>query len=188
MNTTNKIEQEVTGDQNLLAARDIHQTNNYFGSGQRRNSAIERVLYGIYDLTSENRTSFLPPDTETYTIPDKIEHNKLVEYKERYSHYADFYQYVRARIDAASDSDPSIRVQIIRYVSTIYMRSKRKLKSTLESVEPDHIINEMVEHITNELNDCRADLTLDELTAVGDVIFYVFAECKIFDKPPKQTT
>ena len=44
----------------------------------------------------------------------------------------------------------------------------------------------MRKNLEEDLNNCNALLKREEQLAVQYVIFYVFKECKIFNKPPEK--
>ena len=48
------------------------------------------------------------------------------------------------------------------------------------------IVSKMRKNLEEDLNNCNALLKREEQLAVQYVIFYVFKECKIFNKPPEK--
>ena len=39
--------------------------------------------------------------------------------------------------------------------------------------------------LEKEISSCSQKLAQEEIKAIGSVVFYVFAKCKIFKKPPE---
>lgn len=177
--------QEAVGENIQQAGRDLYSLTIQLPD-KRRDSAIEKVVSGLYDITGNQELSFTPPDTQTYTVHDKILHNKLETYRQFYDQFTDVYPLVQHKINIASTSDLSFRIKVIRYVQGVHRKTVMALQpATLNGQgAPDWIIEKMSCEIQQDLQNCGASITLEELQAVDYVIFYVFAECKIFDKPP----
>lgn len=181
-----KPQQSITGSNNQQALGDINNLTIAFPPNAQRESAIEKVLAGLYSLTENQDLSFTPPDTQTYTIHDKILYNKLKTYQDFYDDFSEIYPLIAHKINIASSSDPVFRLKVIRYIQGIFRNTAiaLNLEDSDAPPPPDKIIQEMSLSVKRELKDCNSLLDLDELNAIDYVIFYVFAECKIFDKPP----
>lgn len=179
----NRLKQEALGSNIQQAGGDINNLTIQLSQKLHRPSAIERVISGLYDITEHQSLPFTPPDTQPYTIHDKIEHNKLSYYSRFYGELKENYPLVNHQIESATSSDPSFTLKVIEYVKGVY----REVVSTNDD-NPDGIIKNMAREIQKDLQDCGSNVSLEEIKAVEHVIFYVFAQCKIFDKPPPKTT
>lgn len=175
----NKINSEVNGDENNIniAKRDIniHQTTTFI---QPRPSNIQRLLEGIADL--EVLESVVQPDTLPYTIEDKIKHNKLLDYLDDIDEYIDWKYTIAQRLDFLElNGFPGTKDKIIAFVR----RKWKKFKFSFPE-RPDQIIYEICKDIENELANIVNDkLNHEDISCTTYVVFYVFAECKIFEKP-----
>ena len=68
------------------------------------------------------------------------------------------------------------------YVSPKHYYRKIRRKNT--NCSADKIIEKVCSEIETALIGKNTRLALEEQKAVEFVVFYIFAECKIFDKPP----
>lgn len=172
--------QDITGDHNQQAGGDINNhTAIYQNKTPVRPLSIARVLSGISECALNQSPTFSPPDTFGYTIEEKVYYNKLERYREFYAHFLEEYNRVKTQIEAASEVDPGIETRITGYIKRVYVASWQATASA------DQIIERMLQRIEADLANCDApQLTGDDILAVNSVIFYVFANCKIFKKPP----
>lgn len=151
-------------------------------NSKHKNSAIENVLSGIYSITQDEKLCYHKLDTRSYKIEDKIDYNELHSFRDDVENYINYYYLVDAQINSGSENDPALNTKIIEYI-------KQKLNSvnvTHKNESNDSKLIFLVDSIKEDLISWDAELDGDELTAVIYVIFYVFAECKIFKKPLPQ--
>ena len=172
----NGQQQGIEGNHNQQAGRDIVNHNYPPPLDPHIPSAIEKVLRGIYRIAVD-QSRFSPPDNKTYSIEGKIDFNQI-RYFKPYDQYQEGYDLIRAQIITLSTIDPSCEKSIIGHVCSLCRQALRNAKI------PDEIIGYIHSQLISELNADHAKLTLEEKAAVDFVVFYVFAECKIFDKPP----
>ena len=71
---------------------------------------------------------------------------------------------------------------IIEHIKSVY----RDIRRTNADDTADEIVSKMRKNLEEDLNNCNALLKREEQLAVQYVIFYVFKECKIFNKPPEK--
>ncbi|WP_143428629.1 ABC-three component system protein, partial [Helicobacter sp. 13S00482-2] len=116
------------------------------------------------------------PNTQDYTIEDKIDYNELSKYKHFFEDYMENYSLVRKKIDTFTDEDPLFDRVLIQYVKSKYQKYFR------EDTKSDTVLDNIIEDIEKDLRE-STNLSPDDLCYVNCVVFYVFAECKIF-KPP----
>ena len=181
----NKTEQSLTvdGDNNAVAGRDINisQYNSPQENPRLSDSAVVRVLSGLYDILRTENVQYSPVDTLPYTISDKIDHNGIIKYKKNYDHYRAGHLQVSEKLRTMGEQEPIIINKLDNYVKNLYVRAKEQNCSA-----PDDVVNYIVEKIEKALQ--GAHLTPEEQTAVPLIVFHVFARCKIFDKPPSSMT
>ncbi|WP_143428628.1 ABC-three component system protein, partial [Helicobacter sp. 13S00482-2] len=136
--------------------------------------AIGDILMGISRF--QNDIKYEIPNTQDYTIEDKIDYNELSKYKHFFEDYMENYSLVRKKIDTFTDEDPLFDRVLIQYVKSKYQKYFR------EDTKSDTVLNNIIEDIEKDLRE-STNLSPDDLCYVNCVVFYVFAECKIF-KPP----
>lgn len=187
----NRVLKEANGNANQFADRDINTTNNHHyhhSQPQLRDSAIAKILTELYDVTEQQRLAFTPPDTRVYSVRDKIRHNRLSEYSRFYDNFASYLPFVQYTINNTSDSDPSFRVRVIRYIQGKYRAAIMAIQPN-ENVaidNPDTVIFHICESVKKDLENCSTPIEVEGLDDVAYIVFYVFAECEIFDKPPSE--
>ncbi|MDQ8954515.1 hypothetical protein RFH42_16315 [Acinetobacter rudis] len=172
----------IDGDDNNInnAQRDINIHHHNSTSNEPRPSNIQRLLEGISDL--EMLESVAEPDTLPYTIKDKIEYNDLSDYLDDLDDYMDWQYTIVQRLNFLEmNGFPGTRDRIIAFVR----RKWRKIKFAFTAEHPDKIVYELCKEIENELKHVVNDkLNHEDISCTIYVVFYVFSECKIFEKPP----
>jgi hypothetical protein len=176
----NNTSSEVAGDNNSvnIAKRDIniHQT---ITNSEPRPSNIQRLLEGIADL--EILESVAEPDTLPYTIEDKIKHNKLLDYLDDIDEYIDWKYNIAQRLSFLElNGFPGTQDKVISFVRRKWKKFKFEFPDN-----PDQIIYAICKDIESELRQViNSQLNHEDISCTTYVVFYVFAECKIFEKPP----
>lgn len=175
-----------SGQSGNIAGRDLqisHTTNIYKNDNSKHiNSAVEMVLSGIYSLTQDEKLCYQKPDSQPYSIEDKIDYNELHSFKDDVENYINYYYLVETQINSGSENDPALNTKIIGYIQ----QKLNRVNVIHKNESNDTKLIFLVDSIKEELISWNAELDGDELTAVIYVIFYVFAECKIFKKPLPQ--
>lgn len=171
--------QDVKADNNSKAAgRDIIDNSTNFSltmSRSRKESSIQKVLLEISDF--ETDVKYEKPDTKEYTIEEKIDYNRLVEYKECFEDYMDSYSIVMEKIRIMSSQKPAFENKLIKYI-------RNKYQHTIDiKADSDKILDIIIKEIEKELKE-ESELSLDDIAYTRDIVFYVFSRCKIFKKPP----
>lgn len=171
---------EIDGDNNNvnIAKRDIniHQT---LTNSEPRPSSIQRLLEGIADL--EILESVAEPDTLPYTIEDKIKYNKLLDYLDDIDDYMDWKYNIAQRISFLElNGFPGTQNKVISFVRRKWKRFRLEFPDN-----PDQIIYAICKDIESELSRIiNSKINHEDISYTVYVVFYVFAECKIFEKPP----
>lgn len=140
-------------------------------------SAIGNILIGISHFTTE--VKYEKPDTADYTIEDKIDHNKLTKYEDFFDEYMDNYSTVKDKINIMCETDLTFEKRLIVHVQNKYMKYHNK------GIDADLLTKQIIDDIEIELKNHSA-LSLEDISSLHYVIFYVFAQCKIFEKPPRK--
>jgi hypothetical protein len=149
-----------------------------------KESIMFGLLTNIATMIANNDIKVEKPDNQPYEITDKIVFNDIKLYLEFQESYDDGMCIIEQRLRSIEDNaSGSIKPQIFRYVNTIY----RKVKRTFPDISPDHIVEKIELIITEELKEYyKHTLPPEDLSHVEFVVYYVFAACKIFEKPSLQ--
>lgn len=176
----NNTNTDIDGNNNSInvAQRDIN-IQQIIQSNEPRPSNIQKLLEGIGDL--EILESITEPDTLPYTIEEKIKYNKLIDYLYDLDEYLDWKYNIAQRLNFLElNGFPGTKDKVISFVR----RKWKKLRFTSPE-NPDQIIFTICKEIEDEL--CKVinnKLNHEDISCTMYVVFYVFAECKIFEKPP----
>ena len=173
INKGNSISQGIEGDNNQQALNDIN--NIYLPTEVRKvPSNIANLLQGISDMVDSVTPSEL--DIIAFDLRKKVEHNEIVLYRQHFDFYVESMGLIEAKLNILVEYDALCREKIIKYIRTKW--------ATIEaSLLPDVRIATLVQLIKNDLLQ-HSTLNLEDIEHIPHVIFYVFSECKIFDKPP----
>lgn len=173
-----KIDMHVEGSGNNVAAGDLYVDNSIHLPSRIISSHIEVLLQNISEIQASETLKAVLPDTADYTIEDKIEFNNIQKYKEFLDFYMENSQAIIKKLDIISEAgDLLIRKKIFTYIVNKFMEV---YKSGLSS---DELIDLICQNISAELKSHSHTLTLEDISCVPLVVFYVFSECKIFKKP-----
>ena len=169
--------------------RDISGSNNIVNNGNVYNFSLpepkanimQKLLQDIAIMLSDKQYYPELPDTELYNILDKIEFNNLKRYADDYEYYDEGMYIIEQRLKTIEESaDGSIRHQIIQFVNNVY----RGIKYEAKNITADDLIHRVECKIKDDLKEYyKHTLSPEDLSYVGFVVFFVFASCKIFDKP-----
>lgn len=175
--------QNIEGDNNFMTqSGNINPTiiNNYTGIlSHCVPSAIEKVLGAAISIAESSASiKFEPLDTKPFDLTNKIDYNEIAQFKEHLEDLLTTRTQIKKIIDELSETDVGIQEKLIKYVKDTYISSCNK-----EGTKSDAIIESMRESIRKDLQERFSDL--DGMAYIRDIIFYVFAECRIFKKPPE---
>ncbi|EIX6101629.1 hypothetical protein MKS92_001866, partial [Campylobacter jejuni] len=96
--------QTINGSNNNTAGRDINVNNFYnFNYPIKHEISIGNILKNISEFTIN--LQFEKPDTGEYTIEEKINYNKLTQFKEFFDDYMENYNIVKEKIRIISAED-----------------------------------------------------------------------------------
>lgn len=170
--------QDINAINNSKAAgRDlIDNSTNYFVESIKHESAIAKILMGFLDIVTD--VKYEKPDTVEYTIEDKIDHNHLTKYKDFFDEYMENYNLVQHKISTIQEEEPSFENRLISHIKNKY------IKYYNNQMHSDNILSKIIDDVEQELKN-HSTLPLEDIISVHYVVFYVFARCKIFEKPKK---
>ena len=168
--------QTINGDNNNTAGRDVNVNNFYnFNYPIKHEMSIGNILKNISEFTIN--LQFEKPDTVEYTIEEKINYNNLVQFKEFFDDYMENYNVVKEKIMIISAEDINFEQRLIKYVKNKYIK-------LYDKNDPNLTLNNILEEIENDLKQ-NTDLSIDDISCTHYIVFYVFALCKVFEKPIK---
>ncbi len=168
--------QTINGSNNNTAGRDINVNNFYnFNYPIKHEISIGNILKNISEFTIN--LQFEKPDTGEYTIEEKINYNKLTQFKEFFDDYMENYNIVKEKIRIISAEDINFERRLVKYVKNKYIK-------LYDKNNPNLTLNNILEEIENDLKQ-NTDLSIDDISCTHYIVFYVFALCKIFEKPIK---
>lgn len=149
-----------------------------------KESIMFNLLTNIALMIANNDIKVEKPDNQPYEITDKIVFNDIRSYYEFQENYDDGMCIIEQRLRSIEDNATgSIKPQIFRYVNSIF----RKIKRKFPNYSSDQIIENVEQEITEELKEYyKHTLSPEDLSHVEFVVYYVFAACKIFEKPSPQ--
>ena len=149
-----------------------------------KESIMFSLLTNIALMIANNDIKVDRPDNQPYEITDKITFNEIKSYSDFQESYDDGMCIIEKRLRSIEDNAmASIKPQIFRYVNSIF----RKVKRTFPQYSSDQIIEQIEQKITEELKEYyKYTLSPEDLSHVEFVLYYVFAACKIFEKPYSQ--
>ncbi|WP_263577001.1 ABC-three component system protein [Acinetobacter pseudolwoffii] len=149
-----------------------------------KESIMFSLLTNIALMIANNDIKVDRPDNQPYEITDKIIFNEIKSYSDFQESYDDGMCIIEQRLRSIEDNAMgSIKPQIFRYVNSIF----RKVKRTFPQHSSDQIIEQIEQKITEELKEYyKYTLSPEDLSHVEFVVYYVFAACKIFEKPSSQ--
>lgn len=141
------------------------------------NSAIEKLLDGLFDIVEE--ASFTQPSFNKFKLEQKIRYNQISRYKNFIEDYLNAKSIIRGKLNILQDIDESISIKIIQYV-------QKKFRDVFnEDLTADNLVKNLINEILGDLKE-HSVVDLEEIEVGTDyLVFYVFSECKIFDKPPE---
>ena len=173
---------DIDGNKNIVlnGDGDIYLNN----VPEPKESVMFNLLTNIALMIANNDIKVEKPDNQPYDISDKIVFNDITLYHDYQENFDDGMCIIEQRLRSIEDNATgSIKPQIFRYVNSIF----RKVKRTFPAYSSDQIVEHIEQKITEELKEYyKHTLPPEDLSHVEFVVYYVFAACKIFDKPSPQ--
>ena len=169
-NNDNSISQKIIGNNNTQTLNRIYPT----ASPRIVDSRIANLLQGISRMVKVVVPSEL--DVLPFDLLKKVGHNDIQVYKDHFDIYMENKGLIEAKLNILAEYEPLSREQIIQYV-------RNKWITLRSSLLPDERIENLVERIRQDLLD-HSTLELEDIAHIPHIVFFVFSECKIFDKPP----
>lgn len=169
-------------------------------SNNKGHSLIPSVIEKLSEITNvdeeylEKKFKIEPIELEEYKIPDKIEYNKVIIYKEIIDEYSEYSSICEHAFNVLDDNNMGIKRKILEYIKLLYRKVKGKLiknNPKIDSMElirqnSDEIIEQVIEILKKEINtDDKGRTIAIELieVALSRIICYAFIKCKILEKP-----
>ncbi|EGK8111795.1 hypothetical protein IO356_001238 [Campylobacter upsaliensis] len=87
------------------------------------------------------------------------------------------YNIVKEKIRIISAEDINFERRLVKYVKNKYIK-------LYDKNNPNLTLNNILEEIENDLKQ-NTNLSIDDISCTHYIVFYVFALCKIFEKPIK---
>lgn len=142
------------------------------------------LLNNIANMISNREIYPELPDNLPYKVSDKIIFNQIYLYSTYEEYFEDGLYIVENRLRTIEDSSTgNIKPQIFRYVQGFFIRHRFSNKEyngdQLIRLTEQSIINDLKEHYSQVLSP-------EDLSHVQFVVYYVFASCKIFEKPTQE--
>lgn len=169
--------------------------NNYNFSQKKIPTILSKIIKGISDISSEMDDI----DTNDYTpyFPEeKIEYNNVVRYKTIICEYSKFYDICDKTLNILDNNEVGTRKKILREIHLEYelvlaslMDTSSKSRIDIVRENADNIIEEMIEILSNKINDTNNTENLsqeDIKIGIVVIICFAFIDCKILDKPKKE--
>lgn len=136
---------------------------------------LQQVLEDIIEL--EVTLEVTPLDTIPFDIERKIDLNKIYAYRDSYEFFMGNKFVIEERLNVLEvNGNPLARKKLFTVVRNIY-------HNHCAIQDPDAIIKLMNDELKLDLMTHNI-ISHDNITFLPSIIFYVFAECKIFKKPP----
>ena len=161
----------------IFIAKKIININNNINTDNSMNIKNQNITADNGGKAAGRDLKYEKPDTEEYTIERKIDHNGLLKYRSYFDDYMENYNIVSEKIRIISSADPMIENKLIKYIRNKYINISN------DKATSNEILDKIVKEIENDLKE-SCNLSLDDIAYAHYIVFYVFARCKIFKKPP----
>lgn len=143
----------------------------------RQASIIQDILENIIDSNVTVEPHF--PDVHSYSILRKIEHNKIISYKNAYSIFMENRIIIARRLEFLENNGKELATEkLYKIVKLIYAKH-------CQYENPDQIIRCMCDELKEDVNKDNR-MSNDDTAYIPAIIFYVFSECQFMTKPPIQ--
>lgn len=141
----------------------------------KKSSIIQEILENIIDLSVTLEAS--TPDTIPFDIERKIDHNCIKYYKIALEILMENKFIIEERLNILENNGNSLaRQKLFKVVRNLYVNH-------CHYEDPNDVVKCMEVELKEELTKLT-NLGYDNINFISSIIFYVFAECKIFKKPP----
>lgn len=179
INSNNHKFGDINGDGNTV----VNGNQTIIQAPKPKEGIMCNLLNNIANMIANKEIHPELPDNLTYRISDKISFNEINIYLNFEDYFEEGLYIVENRLRTIEDSAiGNIKPQIFRYVQGFYISAKM---SNL-NLPADQIINLTEKSIISDLKEYYSQvLSPEDLGHVRFVVYYVFASCKIFLKPPK---
>lgn len=148
----------------------------------------ETMLFKVLDKITNliENTQIVPSSSINlpYDIGVKIAYNEIKCYERDRDIYEDgMYRVIMRLKEIEDNSDGSIKPKLFNYVNSIF----RDIRNRNPDYSSTKIVCSVEDKIREQLQsyDKQSFLSPEDLTHVEHIVYYVFASCKIFDRPPQ---
>ena len=167
----------VNGDANKTAGGSLFDySNTYMVESVKHESAISNIFMGLSQFTTD--IEYEKPDTLEYTIEEKIDYNDLSKYQDFFDDYMENYNLVKNKITIINDEDLTFEKRLVTHIKNKY------IKYYVKDINSNVLLDKIICDIESELKS-HSELLLEDISSTHYIVFYVFAQCKIYKKPPR---
>lgn len=197
---TNSV--NVSGENSGIVAKDIYGDVNVYHEKEKNRgySIIPLVIEKLSEITNideedlERQFRVNVSELKEYKIPDKIEYNKVIVYKEIIDEYCEYSSICEYAFNTLDNNNIGIKRRILEYIKLLYRKEKGNLLRKNPNLQPmdiirensDYIIELITSRLTQEILLDKKGMTLireDIYIALSRIICYAFIKCKILEKP-----
>jgi hypothetical protein len=188
------VNQTINGDNNTQVIQEIVVNKEYFDSIilGKYPSIIHQVVFRLFEVISSD----LPTNNGVpeYLPEDKIEHNRVLKYKDVIHAYGEYTQFLDSAYDSLESDTPGRRRRFLFYIHSQYLRlvgilrsgDPAKAKIDLIRDNADRILEDMINVLMISMASDRElpNVTKEELVVcIETIICHAFVECKILENP-----
>ncbi|MBY0118354.1 hypothetical protein [Paenibacillus xylanexedens] len=132
----------------------------------------------------------------SYNIPQKIEYNRVIEYRDFINDYSVYGSICDEAFNIIDNNHPGIKRKILNSISMLYKKYKGQLlrKNYKEGINELDIIKDNSDEIIDQVKEELKSRIFEDVNGDGIVIedieeslirilCYAFVECKILEKP-----
>lgn len=155
--------------------------NMNYNQKMKYRSFLSKLIYIFSEW--ENIASFENSPNETAKVGEKIDYNSLTNFKDAILAYPEYYALIDGIIVDLSKEKFLARRVLYDRVKDIYKECKA------ESDDNNKIMTDMVSKLYEDYKDNELEvdgaILVDEWKyCIKQLIFYIFVQCEIFEKPP----
>ena len=187
--------QNVSGNNNNVAQGDINiTTEQLIHKIPMTLSKVVPELVKISDNDPKNKSKVA---TDAYEIDAKLNHNKVVVFRDLIESYGEYGNKIDAVYESAHGSIPNAKKKIMDHLHQCYLdaktqilskylgddKSKENILNTIQNYS-DEIISLVINRIISELRNSEIkNVPLEDLTAASQVaVCHGFINCKILER------
>lgn len=195
-----KNHQEIKGDNNQQAARDIiNNTTIHVNNPDYLSKKLPSKVAIIIPILSKAVEKFEDKNLhkkviQPYDISQKINYNDLKEYKGIVEKYGQYRQVLDTTYEEVDNQNPGTKGKILRFINLCYDQIKAKhIKNIGARSDVMEVIRKNADLIMTEVKDCVKESTIidsDFKVSIEEfqvclviIICHAFIACKILEEP-----